>query len=62
MSKTRKFLAKFWNDESGVSSVEYALLLAFVAAGIIVGAEVLANSVEGEMVQAASCIEGTDTC
>ena len=62
MSKTRKFLAKFWNDESGVSSVEYALLLAFVSAGIMVGAEVLANSVEGEMVQAASCIEGTDTC
>ncbi len=62
MIKTGKFLARLWDDESGISSVEYALLLAFVAAGIILGAEALANSVEGEMVQAASCIEGTGTC
>jgi len=27
----RKFLSSFWKDESGISSVEYALLLAFVA-------------------------------
>ncbi len=59
----RKFLTKLWQDESGISSVEYALLLAFVAAGIILGAEVLSNAVEGEMLQAASCIEGTGgTC
>ncbi len=62
MSKTGKFLAKLWNDESGISSVEYALLLAFVAAGIIAGAEVLADSVEGEMVQTASCVADTGTC
>ena len=62
MSKTRNFLAKLWNDESGISSVEYVLLLAFIAAGIILGAEVLADSVEGELVQAASCVEGTGTC
>ncbi len=62
MSKTGKFLAKLWDDESGVSSVEYALLLAFVAAGIILGAEDLASAVEGEMSQTASCIESTGTC
>ncbi len=62
MSKTGKFLAKLWNDESGISSVEYALLLAFVAAGIILGTEALANSVEGKMSQTASCIEDTGTC
>ncbi len=62
MSKTGKFLAKLWNDESGISSVEYALLLAFIAAGIIAGAEVLAESVEGAMVQTASCIADTGTC
>ncbi len=27
-------LARLWNDESGISLVEYALLLAFIAAGI----------------------------
>ena len=62
MRKTGQFLAKIWSDDSGISSVEYALLLAFVAAGIILGAEVLADAVEDEMFQAASCIEGTGTC
>ena len=51
-----KFLSNLWNDESGISSVEYALLLAFVAAGIIVAAGNLASAVEAEMDQAADCI------
>ena len=55
----RKFLSNLWNDESGISSVEYALLLAFVAAGIIVAADSLSNAVSNEMEQAANCIEGT---
>ena len=55
----RKFLSNLWNDESGISSVEYALLLAFVAAGIIVAADSLSNAVSNEMFQAANCIEGT---
>ena len=54
-----KFLSNLWNDESGISSVEYALLLAFVAAGIIFGAEALSNAVENEMEDAATCIEST---
>ena len=62
MSKTGQFLAKLWNDESDISLVEYALLLVFLAAGIILGAEVLANAVEDELVQAASCFEGTGAC
>ncbi len=52
-------ISEFWSDESGISSVEYALLLAFVAAGIIVAADSLSNAVSNEMVEAASCIEGT---
>jgi len=51
-----KFLSNLWNDESGISSVEYALLLAFVAAGIIVAADSLSNAVSNEMLEAASCI------
>ena len=58
MRKTGQFLARLWNDESGISSVEYALLLAFVAAGIIVGAEALSDAVEQEMFDAATCISG----
>ncbi len=53
-----KFLNNLWNDESGISSVEYALLLAFVAAGIILAADQLSNAVSNEMIEAAACIEG----
>ena len=56
MRKIPTFLAEIWNDESGISSVEYALLLAFVAAGIIAGAELLSNAVENEMTDTAACI------
>jgi Flp pilus assembly pilin Flp len=58
----RKFLSNLWNDESGISSVEYALLLAFVAAGIIVAAEALSNAVENEMTDTADCIETGAGC
>ena len=54
----RTFLINLWNDESGISSVEYALLLAFVAAGIILAADALSNAVSNEMEDAATCIEG----
>ena len=61
MHKTGKFFTELWNDESGISSVEYALLLAFVAAGIITAAELLSNAVENEMTSTATCIE-TGVC
>ena len=54
-----KFLSDLWNDESGISSVEYALLLAFVAAGIIVAADSLSNAVSNQMDSVADCIEGS---
>ena len=62
MSKTGQFLAKLWNDENGISSVEYALLLAFIAAGLIIGAEALSTAVEGELNDTAGCIDGSGTC
>ena len=55
-------LTRLWNDESGISSVEYALLLAFIASGIIVAAELLSDAVQNEMTQTAACIEGTSAC
>ena len=62
MKNTKRVLAGLWRDESGISSVEYALLLAFIAAGIITAAELLSNAVENEMTDTAACIEGTATC
>ncbi len=57
----QQLFQRLWNDESGISSVEYALLLAFVAAGIIASAELLADAVANEMEAAADCIEGGTT-
>ncbi len=59
MKRIRNFLIALWTDENAISSVEYALLLAFIAAGIIAAAELLSNAVENEMTQTADCIEGT---
>ncbi len=58
MRKITAMILDIWNDESGISSVEYALLLAFIAAGIITAAELLSNAVENEMTSTAACIEG----
>ncbi len=55
-------LARLWSDESGISSVEYALLLAFVAAGIITAAELLSNAVTNEMEESACLIETGVVC
>jgi Flp pilus assembly pilin Flp len=57
MYRLKQNLARLWDDESGISSVEYALLLAFIAAGIIIAAELLSNAVENEMTDTATCIE-----
>jgi len=59
MQKITTMIRAIWNDEGGISSVEYALLLAFVAAGIILAADLLSNAVSNEMEEAADCIDGT---
>ncbi len=61
MRKSGKFLTALWTDVSGISSVEYALLLAFVAAGIILAADQLSNAVSNEMNDAANCISTTNS-
>jgi Flp pilus assembly pilin Flp len=58
----KEFLTSFWINESGISAVEYTLLLTFVAAGIIAAAGAMGTSVEGEMMQAADCIDDTTNC
>ena len=57
MRKTGKFLAKLWNDESGISSVEYVLLLALIGSAIIAGAAFLGAEVGTELNSTAVCIQ-----
>ncbi|MFQ5773872.1 MAG: Flp family type IVb pilin [Kiloniellaceae bacterium] len=60
MERAGSFLAGLWRHERGISSVEYALLLAFIGGGIILAANTLSTSISNEMDAAAKCIEGTD--
>ncbi len=57
MRKTGKFLAKLWNDESGISSVEYVLLLALIGSAIIAGAAFLGVEIGAELNDTAVCIQ-----
>ena len=61
MKKTTKFLARLWSDESGISSVEYALLLAFIAAGVAIAADQLGDAVSLEITDAATCVGSAST-
>ena len=62
MQKITTIVSEIWADESGISSVEYALLLAFVAAGIITAADLLSSAVQNEMTETAGCIENGAGC
>lgn len=57
MLSNNNLISRFYMDEQGVSSVEYALLLAFLGGGIIMAADTLAGSVAGQMNDTASCFQ-----
>ena len=54
MNRVAAFALGFLNDETGISSIEYALLLGFVGAGIVLGAEGLGTAVEDEFQETAA--------
>ena len=54
-------MARLWADESGISSVEYALLLAFIGGSIILASDALSNAVANEMEDTAALFD-EDTC
>ena len=39
------YLARFWNDDSGVSTVQFAILLAFLSAGFLIAAELISDTI-----------------
>ncbi len=51
-----ELLKKFVREDEGISSVEYALLLAFVGSTVAVAALALGNAVAGEMGDASTAI------
>ncbi len=62
MCKTGQFLAKIWQDESGISSVEYVLLLALVGSAIIIGASFLGEELGLQLNETAQCIQDGTNC
>jgi pilus assembly protein Flp/PilA len=57
-----KTILKLWNDESGASAAEYALILAIVGGAIAVAAVALGGAVSGAIQNAADCINDTQAC
>ncbi len=53
MGATKRFLARLWSDEHGISSVEYVLLLSLIGGTIILGATLLGSAVSSELFGAA---------
>ena len=58
MNNLRRYAKALWRDQSAISSVEYAMLLAFIAAGIIAAAEMLSNAVTNEFSDTAILLDG----
>ena len=61
MSRQSGKRRRFLGNRRGISSVEYALLLAVIGGGIAIGAGQLTSAVSDEMKDAADCIDGSDT-
>ncbi len=61
MGTTSRFLARLWTTERGIASVEYAMLLAMISGGIVMGVEFLGGAVSDQMSEAATWF-GDDGC
>ncbi len=57
MPTIKKCLRALWADESGVSAVEYVLLLALIGGTLIVGASEMGFVVEDKLTTTAVCIQ-----
>ena len=54
-----RLLLRLLKDDSGISSVEYAMLLAMAASGIIMSVEFLSSAVADQFADTASCFDGS---
>ena len=54
------FFKNLWNDQSGASAAEYALILAIVGTGIAGAAVFLGESITTAMNTASECISNPD--
>ena len=60
MTELGNSLRRMLGDNRGISSVEYALLLAVIGGGIVLAAGTLSTAISTEMTRSANCINGTN--
>lgn len=58
MKKLVQIVKQFWNDESGVTAVEYAIMIAAVGAVIITAGPVLGNALNTYFASIVTLING----
>ena len=56
LQRARRLLARLGSAERGLAAVEYAMLLAMIAGGIVMGAEFLGGAVSDRMGEVAAWI------
>ncbi len=56
MKKLVQTVKQFWNDEAGLTAVEYAILLALIAGAVIVGATALGPVIQTAFTTTSSAI------
>ena len=57
--RAETFLKRLWNAESGISAVEYAMLLALIAGGIVMAAEILSSAIADQFTKTSGCFDGS---
>ncbi len=60
MMKTSRFLADFWDDQSGAAA-EYVVILALIGSALVASVFLLSGVLAGAISDATSCIDRT-TC
>ena len=58
MNFLRRHVKALWRNQRAISSVEYAMLLAMIAASIMTAAEMLSNAVTNEFSDTAALLDG----
>jgi Flp pilus assembly pilin Flp len=57
-----KHLREFFSEEEGISSVEYAILLAFIVVALILGVQGLRDQVVAAFTRATNCLTPGGVC
>jgi len=55
----QNLFTRFIEDESGATAIEYGLIAALIAVGMIVGARAIGNKVNGKFAEVATAVDNS---